>query len=100
MCSYASTYKMCVPTLPNLSSTGRLERAVPAHALADCRISWHGRRFCPRRGEQLQKKLCITGPHPIIAWVIDSSAMNGFIYPVCVDVRPSASRRLVMYPDW
>jgi hypothetical protein len=33
-------------------STGRLDRAVPAHALADYRISWHGRRYrvLPDRG--------------------------------------------------
>ena len=33
-------------------STGRLDRAVPAHALAGHRISWHGRRYrvLPERG--------------------------------------------------
>jgi hypothetical protein len=50
MRSYASAYKICVPTLPPTVSTGRLDRAVPAHQLIGYPISWYGRRyrFCPR----------------------------------------------------
>jgi hypothetical protein len=51
MRSYASAYKMCVPTLPAVS-TRRRDRAVPAHQLPSYRISQHRRRYrvLPEKG--------------------------------------------------
>src|SRR5260370_37972034 len=42
----------CVADVSQAVSTGQLDRAVPAHALAGHRISWHGRpcRVPPGRG--------------------------------------------------
>jgi hypothetical protein len=55
MRSYASAYKICLPTLPQSSQPDA--RPSLAHELASYRISWHGRRYrsltglYPKRGE-------------------------------------------------
>src|SRR5260370_42001906 len=52
LCARRPLPTKCVADVPQAVSTGQLDRAVPAHALAGRRISWHGRlcRVPPGRG--------------------------------------------------
>src|SRR5260370_21741786 len=52
LCARMPLPTKCVADVSQAVSTGQLDRAVPAHALAGHRISWHGRpcRVPPGRG--------------------------------------------------
>src|SRR5260370_41148307 len=69
LCARRPLPTKCVADVSQAVSTGQLDRAVPAHALAGHRISWHGRpcRVPPGRGVSSYPGVA-TWPFPRVHW--------------------------------
>src|SRR5260370_19990091 len=70
LCARMPLPTKCVADVSQAVSTGRLDRAVPAHALAGHRISWQADviAFCPRGGVS---SYWLRGhqPDPCLCWL-------------------------------